>query len=153
MQRFFGILLTLTMLVGMMPEMSLRAQAEGESYDLWVGGIRVTDENKDDVLDNADAGHSVNIYPGSHMTKTTDSGDASQSSLTGEMTPVVYKADAIPAEGEAEIETNWEWLYGKLSPGTYRITKILTDGNRNDPAVNIPAYPLMAQFIIAGDEL
>ena len=59
----------------------------------------------------------------------------------------------LPAEGEAEIETNWEWLYGKLSPGTYRITKILTDSSRNDPAVSIPAYPLMAQFMIAGDEL
>ena len=59
----------------------------------------------------------------------------------------------IPAEGEAEIETNWEWLYGKLSPGTYRITKILTDSNRNDPNAMIPAYPLTAQFMIAGDEL
>ena len=59
----------------------------------------------------------------------------------------------IPAEGEAKIETNWEWLYGKLSPGTYRITKILTDSSRNDPNVMIPAYPLTAQFMIAGDEL
>ncbi len=59
----------------------------------------------------------------------------------------------IPAEGEAEMEINWEWLYGKLSPGTYRITKILTDSSRNDPNVMIPAYPLTAQFMIAGDEL
>ena len=57
----------------------------------------------------------------------------------------------LPAEGESEMETDWEWLYGKLSPGTYRITKILTDSSRNDPYVNIPAYPLTAQFIIAGN--
>ncbi len=63
---------------------------------------------------------------------------------------IVY---TIPAEVEAEMEINWEWLYGKLSPGTYRITKILTDSSRNDPNVMIPAYPLTAQFMIAGDEL
>lgn len=45
--------------------------------------------------------------------------------------------------------TDWEWLYGTLTPGTYRITKILIDSDRNDPDVNIPAYPLTAQFIIA----
>ena len=59
---------------------------------------------------------------------------------------ILYQLD-----GEAEMEINWEWLYGKLSPGTYRITKILTDSSRNDPNVNIPAYPLTAQFIIAGN--
>lgn len=58
----------------------------------------------------------------------------------------------LPAKGESEIKTDWEWLYGRLSPGTYRITKILLDSNRNDPSVNIPAYPLTAQFIIAGQD-
>lgn len=42
--------------------------------------------------------------------------------------------------------TDWEWLYGTLTPGTYRITKILIDSDRNDPDVNIPAYPLTAQW-------
>ena len=56
----------------------------------------------------------------------------------------------IPAEGEADMEINWEWLYGKLAPGTYRITKVLMDSDRNDPSVCVPAYPLTAQFIIAG---
>ncbi len=57
----------------------------------------------------------------------------------------------IPAEGEADMEINWEWLYGKLAPGTYRITKVLMDSDRNDPSVCVPAYPLTAQFIIAGE--
>ena len=57
----------------------------------------------------------------------------------------------IPAEGEADMEINWEWLYGKLAPGTYRITKVLMDSDKNDPSVCVPAYPLTAQFIIAGE--
>ena len=36
---------------------------------------------------------SVTITPGSNMTKTTDSGDAEQTGLTGSMTDVVYTAD------------------------------------------------------------
>ena len=58
----------------------------------------------------------------------------------------------VPAEGESEEEINWEWLYGKLAPGTYRITKVLMDSDRNDPSVNVPAYPLTAQFVIAGTD-
>ena len=56
----------------------------------------------------------------------------------------------LPAQGEADMETDWSWLYGTLPSGTYRITKTFTDSNRNDPNVNIPAYPLKAQFIIVG---
>ena len=55
---------------------------------------------------------------------------------------------SIPAEGEAEIETNWEWLYGKLTPGTYRISK--TVWARTGSGSPATAYPLIAQFIIAG---
>lgn len=58
----------------------------------------------------------------------------------------------LPAKGEAEEDINWEWLYGKLAPGTYRITKVLMDSDRNDPSVNVPAYPLTAQFVIAGTD-
>ena len=29
----------------------------------------------------------------------------------------------IPVAGESKIETNWDWLYGSLSKGTYRISK------------------------------
>ena len=39
------------------------------------------------------AGYNVTITAGSNMTKTTDSGTASQTGLSGAMTPVVYTAD------------------------------------------------------------
>lgn len=55
----------------------------------------------------------------------------------------------IPPEGKTEMEINWEWLYGKLTPGTYRITKTVWGGGKPDGTM-IPAYPLIAQFIIAG---
>lgn len=48
----------------------------------------------------------------------------------------------IPSLGEAEIETNWEWLYGSLSKGTYRISKTILDSHNNE-------YILYAQFLIA----
>ena len=57
----------------------------------------------------------------------------------------------LQPEGKAEQDIDWEWLYGKLAPGTYRITKTLIDSSRNDPSVNIPAYPLTAQFVLAGE--
>lgn len=33
----------------------------------------------------------------------------------------------IPKENSTEFEISWEWLYGKLSAGTYRLTKGFTD--------------------------
>ncbi len=53
----------------------------------------------------------------------------------------------IPPQGEAELKTDWEWLYGKLVPGTYRITKTVWSTSGEGPA---SAYPLTAQFILAG---
>ena len=51
----------------------------------------------------------------------------------------------LPDEGRADMETDWEWLYGKLEPGTYRITKTLIDSDSKEE------YPLTSQFIIADD--
>ena len=56
----------------------------------------------------------------------------------------------LPSEGESELEINWKILYGILTPGTYRITMTVADGDLDNPSVYIPAYPLTAQFIIAG---
>jgi len=39
------------------------------------------------------ASNAVNVTAGSHMTKTADSGEESQTGLSGKMTPVVYTAD------------------------------------------------------------
>lgn len=51
----------------------------------------------------------------------------------------------IPAGGEAEINTNWEWLYGKLSKGTYRISKTILDSYDN----GYNEYVLYGKFFIA----
>lgn len=54
----------------------------------------------------------------------------------------------IEPERESEIETDWEWLYGKLSPGTYKITKtVMTERKSGD---SLPKYTLSAQFMLAG---
>ena len=53
----------------------------------------------------------------------------------------------IPPGGTSVMETNWEWLYGKLSPGTYRISKTILDhlDNGNEK------YTIYGQFLIAGE--
>ncbi len=33
----------------------------------------------------------------------------------------------IPKGGERKMDVNWEWLYGKLAPGKYRINKEVMD--------------------------
>lgn len=42
---------------------------------------------------------------------------------------VAWTAEAymIQKDGETEMQANWEWLYGTLEPGTYRIFKGVTD--------------------------
>ena len=52
----------------------------------------------------------------------------------------------IPENDSAEIETDWEWLYGSLSPGTYRIRKIVYNSKDN----NRSEHELIAQFLLAG---
>ena len=52
----------------------------------------------------------------------------------------------IPEGGESEIETDWQWLYGVLSPGTYRICKTVYAFDDNGYSEHV----LYAQFLIAG---
>ena len=42
---------------------------------------------------------------------------------------VAWTAEAymIKKDGETEMDVNWEWLYGTLEPGTYRIVKEVMD--------------------------
>lgn len=37
------------------------------------------------------------------------------------------EAYMIPKDGEVEMEVNWQWIYGTLEPGTYRIVKEVMD--------------------------
>lgn len=52
----------------------------------------------------------------------------------------------IPNNDSCQIETNWEWLYGPLSPGTYRMRKTVL--NRKDDGYT--EHELTAQFLVAG---
>ena len=56
----------------------------------------------------------------------------------------------LSSEGESEVATNWEWLYGRLSPGTYRITKSIVDVRK---VGNNPLYFLTVQFMIADSDV
>ena len=55
-------------------------------------------------------------------------------------------AHIIPENDSSEIETDWEWLYGPLSPGTYRIRKLVYNYKDNDRSEHV----LVAQFLLAG---
>jgi hypothetical protein len=62
------------------------------------------------------------------------------------------KGYIIPESGESELAINWEWLYGKLSPGIYKITKMVWDSEEEGSKTMIPVYPLSVQFILAGEK-
>ena len=51
-----------------------------------------------------------------------------------------------PGDSSREIEIDWEWLYGALSPGTYRIKKTVSEGSEG----KYKDHELSAQFLIAG---
>ena len=44
-KRFLSILLSLTLMLGLMPGMSITARANVTTYNIWVGGTQVTSEN------------------------------------------------------------------------------------------------------------
>ena len=50
-KRILSVLITLVMLIGLVTVMSVSASAEtATEYDLWVGGVQVTDANKDNIV-------------------------------------------------------------------------------------------------------
>jgi len=51
----------------------------------------------------------------------------------------------ITAEGSSEQELNWAWLYGALSPGTYRIKKSILDSRAPG---DYDKYTIYAQFVL-----
>lgn len=51
----------------------------------------------------------------------------------------------LPGNGTAELVVDWEWLYGPLAPGEYRIVKEVLDVF--EPG-QYERYPLSAEFII-----
>ena len=57
-KRFFGVLLSLMMVLGLMPGMSLTAYA-GENYNLYVGGTQVTRANAGNIDGNNKASYNA----------------------------------------------------------------------------------------------
>ncbi|MBQ8160205.1 MAG: hypothetical protein IJ083_05585 [Clostridia bacterium] len=88
-KRILSMTFALVMLLGMAAGMSQTAYAEGNTTEITPtktsGTMTIT-------LTIA-AAHSVTVTPGEHMTKTADSGEASQSNLSGAMADVVYTAN------------------------------------------------------------
>lgn len=70
-----------------------------------------------------------------------------------EEVPVILEGDyafnavafVIPAGDSSEQELNWEWLYGTLAPGTYRIRKSIQDFRGSG---DFDKYTVYAQFIL-----
>lgn len=74
-----------------------------------------------------------------------------------ESVPVVIKnagfnaiAHIIFPEDSVEQEISWEWLYGELAPGEYRIGKSILESNESGGHQN---YMIYAQFILEGEAL
>lgn len=91
------------------------APADGKGYNTY-------DSSKLAAIESKDA-YDVKVIPGEHMTKTTDSGDATQKELTTGMTPVVYTADD-----------------GYHFPENYAVTTVNGIMVRRDSATQITVY-------------
>ena len=88
--------------------------------------------------DNMD--HGALIYgQGFYLERQTDSGWEKLPEVIDEWA-FTEEGYPIPQGGEAEIDTQWEWLYGALGPGTYRICKSVWRGEAE--------YKLCAQFVL-----
>ena len=85
-KRILSILLSLVLVLGMLPGMSLTASAEGNTTEITPSN---TSGTMTITLTIAEATHSVTITAGENMTTT---GNASQNGLSGAMTDVVYTA-------------------------------------------------------------
>lgn len=76
-----------------------------------------------------------------------------QKNGTWESVPVVVDGDygfnaiahIIPAGDSAEQELSWEWLYGALEPGEYRISKTVLDFRESG---DYDRYPVYAYFFL-----
>lgn len=72
---------------------------------------------------------------------------------TWESAPVVVEggysfpaiACVITAGDRVETELNWEWLYGELAPGEYRIRKSVDDFRKSG---DYDQYTITAYFVL-----
>ena len=93
-KKLFSLLLSLVMMVTMMPGMSLTAFGI-EEYNLWVAGVKVTDQNKSDVFGNADEGAKISFNPSTN-TLTLNNATITQSIVSSISTDAER---VLPVEG------------------------------------------------------
>jgi len=86
------------------------------------------------------------LTTGAEFTLQIKKGDAWESvPVTQENCAWTMEAYLIPADGSTEWKTDWQWLYGTLQSGQYRIGKTVTAFI--EPG-NSPSQLLWAEFTI-----
>ncbi len=120
----------------------VRINGTGWSGGTWTGDASSSVSYSDNIMDMgsgqlkivftiaADATHSVTITSGSNMTKTETSGSASQTGLSGAMTPVVYTAN----EGYYFPENYSVEAVNEISVTRNSYTQITVSGTPTDDA-------------------
>ena len=93
-----------------------------------------------------DTGDALELsYGEGYILEKENAGKWEEVPQVGENAGFIDIAYIIPENETCEIKTNWEWLYGALSPGTYRIKKTVTEGGEG----KYKNHELAAQFMIA----
>ncbi|MBO6298538.1 MAG: InlB B-repeat-containing protein [Lachnospiraceae bacterium] len=99
LRRFLAMLLTLLLCVGEFAATGLTVHAANE-YDLWVGGVRVTDDNKDDIPGVTGEGAKASYDPDTQtLTFENVTGFAGTSSDA-----YIYTKDDLTIEGNVSSE-------------------------------------------------
>ena len=108
LRRFLAMLLTLLLCVGEFAAMGLTVHAANE-YDLWVGGVRVTDDNKDDIGGVTGDGAKASYDP--------DTKTLSFKNVTGfagtQNDAYIYTKDDLTIEGN--VSADCDYNYGILT--------------------------------------
>ena len=90
-KKLWAILLSIAIVLTMMPAMAFAGGTE--TYDLWVGGIKVTSENADDIFDNGTAS-----YDAASNTLALNGTDIDQAYTSSD-----YYTSGIYADGDINI--------------------------------------------------
>ena len=113
------------------PETTLPLDSTAPVVDLGVS-LRVeqlSDSGATLVFSHSGTRADGELTTGSFFTLQTLTGDGwTDTPLLPQEYDVAWTMEAylIPTGGEMELSVTWEWLYGKLEPGTYRIGKSVT---------------------------
>ena len=96
-RRFFSILLTLALCVGLLPVAAAPVHADAaEAYDLWIGGVQVTSENAADLS----VIEGVDVVSGGEANY-----DAATNTLTLNGATIIDSASAVTDENYTQADT------------------------------------------------